>query len=295
MKSLSRWLLKRLVARRPLLALQLGARRLGVEGVAVRVPPESPLFRAGDGEVVELPLDGVVASVVLQKGAWQLEEVAFLAAHAPARPCVLLDVGAHVGLVTRQLVHRIPAIARAVCFEPHAANFAYLRRNLAHLPCCHLVEAAVGAAEGTHPLFADDANSGNCSLLADAVRGARHRTSVVRAVPATVEALLASVPPTFADAPLLWKSDTQGLDEAIVTALPDAFWARVHAGVMELWRIARPAADRARLGAILQGFPVRRLSDAPEREASVEEILDYVAGDDRRQQDLFFARSGPAR
>lgn len=289
MKSLRRILLERLLARRPALALRLSCEQLGILAVNARVPPTSALYRSGGGESIELPVDDIIMPLVLRNGDWQPEELEFIGRHLRADRSVLIDVGANVGLVTRQLMHRLP-IAAAVCFEPHPRNFELLTRNLAHLPHCRLVPAAVGSSEGELRFFEEVGNAGNYSLNQDAMRGKAYRTSVVRCLAATEEQLLAPLDASMRGLPLVWKSDTQGFDEAIVTSLPDAFWHRVRCGVMEIWRIERPAFDRARLAQIIGGFAVRRFGDQPERNLEVGEILEYSAGKDYRHQDLLFAR-----
>jgi FkbM family methyltransferase len=290
-KSLSRLLLERLIARRPRRALQISCAHLGVCGVQLRLDKSSPLFSAAGGEIVELPIDDVIAPSVLDTGCWQAEELDFFEQHIPSQPAILLDIGANVGLITRQLMHRLPKLAAAVCFEPHPANFRLLVRNLAHLPQCHPVHAAVSAAAGELSFYEDVRNAGNYSLNIDAMRGRQYRSSVVRCVPAQGAELLGPLPPQLRDCPIIWKSDTQGSDELIVTSLPDPFWTQVHAGVMEISRIARPTFDADRLGRILSGFPVRHFGEAMTRNVAVEEILAFAQGRDGSHRDLFFARA----
>ncbi len=290
MKSLRWLLLERLVARRPRHALQLSCMHLGVSGLQIRLSPGSPLYSASGGGVIELPVDDVIAPFVLDHGQWQTEELEFFAAHLPDGPSVLIDVGANVGLISRQLLHRLPRIAAAVCFEPHPENFRYLQRNLAHLPQCHPVQAAIGTEEGGLLFYEEIRNTGNYSLNLDAMRGKEYRTSSVTCIPASEDRILASLPELQRTLPMIWKSDTQGFDEIIVTTLPDSFWSRVHCGVMEISRIERPTFDRARLGTILMAYQVRQFGDDPTRNASVDEILDFSDGRDYQHRDLFFAR-----
>jgi FkbM family methyltransferase len=290
-RSLSRVLMERLIARRPRRALQISCARLGVCGVQLRLDKSSPLFSADGGETVELPIDEVIAPSVLDTGCWQAEELDFFARHAPPRRAVLLDIGANIGLITRQLMHRLPNLAAAVCFEPHPANFRLLIRNLTHLPQCHPVNAAVGVSAGELRFYEDLRNAGNYSLNIDAMHGREHRSSIVRCVPAAAAQLLAPLPVSQRDCPLIWKSDTQGSDELIVTSLADEFWAQVHAGVMEISRIERPAFDPERLGRILAGFPVRHFGGSMPKNVAVEEILEFARGRDYSHRDLFFARA----
>lgn len=288
--GLRRWIVRRGVVRHPVVALRAAAAQLGIEGVAVRVPTTSALHRAGGGELVELPLDPIIATTVLARGTWQPETVEFLAAHAPSAPTVLVDVGAHVGLVTRALRHRVPSIAWAVCVEPHPVHVEYLRRNLARLDRWHVVEAALDATEGPRTLLEDRENGGNCSIHPAALVGRPHTTRTVRCIAPTTASLLASVPPALADAPVLWKSDTQGSDEAIMTALPDAFWDRVVAGCMELWRMERAPFERDRLASVLARFDRLVFSHRPTERATLDDVLAWVAGRDDAQCDLYFAR-----
>lgn len=296
MKTFRRALFDRLVlSRRPSVTLAqmacavLGS--LGMSGLTARMSADSPLYRADGGETVELIVDDVLTPHVLATGHWQLEEVDFLSSYGRLQPCVLIDVGANIGLVTRQLVHRTPRIVAALCFEPHPQNFRVLRDNLDHLPQCRLEQAALGSAEGELRFYEDTHNFGNYSLNADAMRGMEHRTSVVRCLKASTAELIGRLPIELQSLPLIWKSDTQGFDEVIATSLGDDFWSRVQAGVMELWRIDRPAFDAKRLGAILSQFSVLHFGDQPGRAVSVDEVLKFTEGRDGSSRDLHFARA----
>jgi FkbM family methyltransferase len=257
----------------------------------MRVPHDSPLFHPNGGETIELPMDEVIAPFVLDHGQWQSEELDFFGAHLPDGRCVLVDVGANIGLITRQLLHRLPAIVSAVCYEPHPGNFQLLARNLSHLPQCRLVQAAVGTAEGQLTFYEDKRNAGNYSLNLSAMGDREYRTSTVDCVVATEARLLAPLREEWRALPIIWKSDTQGFDELIMVTLPDEFWARVHCGVMEISRVARPPFDRDRLGAILASYPIRRFGHELDRNVSVSDILAYADGNDHRHRDLFFART----
>jgi FkbM family methyltransferase len=291
MKSLRRRLLERLVARRPRHALQLSSAHLNISALQIRLSPASPLYRAGGGETVEFPLDDVLAPFVLDHGQWQTEELAFIEAHLPPQASVLVDIGANVGLITRQVMHRLPSIVAAVCFEPHPGNFTYLKRNLAHLPQCHPVQAALGRQDGELLFYEETNNAGNYSLNIDAMRGKDYRTSAVKCIAASEQAILAPLSEAQRALPVVWKSDTQGYDEIIMTALPDSFWRRVHCGVMEISRIERPPFDRERLREILKGYEIRRFGDEVGRNVVADEILEFAGGSDFRHRDLFFAKS----
>lgn len=275
MKSLNKLLLEKLVAHRP-------SRCACLKGALC--------FREAGGEVLELPLDTIIAPQVLDHGCWQMEEVNFVAAHAPKKPLVLFDIGANIGLMTRQLMHTLPNIVAAVCYEPDPLHFQVLSLNLAHLQHCRLVQVAAGAAAGQVSFYEDMHNIGNYSLNIDAMPGREYRTSTVECVRAHDAEFLSRLPSETAQLPIIWKSDTQGFDEIIATSLSDDFWSRVPVAVMEISRISRPKFDAARLASILELFPIRRFGSRSEL-LSVKDILHFADGSDALHEDLLLAKA----
>lgn len=291
MKSIAHILLEKLVAHRPARALLLSARQVGVNRMTLRLPEGSPLFRRDGGELLEFPVDAVMAQSILRDGAWSIEEVQFAVAHAPKGPLVLFDIGANIGLMTRQLIHALPNIVAAVCYEPHPLNFSLLSRNLAHFENCQLIPSAVGATAGRLSFYEDLHNAGNYSLSLDAMRGREYRTSAVDCLRSHDDEFLSRLPLATANLPIIWKSDAQGVDEAIATSLSAGFWCRVSVALIELTRIARPAFSAARLAGILELFPIRRYVEGSERQLSVAEILQHTSGSDGRHRELLLAKS----
>jgi FkbM family methyltransferase len=67
---------------------------------------------------------------------------------APKEPSVIVDLGANIGLTTLFLASRFPG-AKHVCVEPHPANVAVLRMNLASMQSrVHIIEAAAADKPG---------------------------------------------------------------------------------------------------------------------------------------------------
>jgi len=290
MTTLRKFLLEHLVRRRPQKAFQISSQLLGITSITLRLSAESPLFGGEEASSINLPMDQVITPFVLSNGHWQLEELEFFRTHLPSGPCILVDVGANIGLVTRQLLHRLPSIHSAVCFEPNPENYRLLRQNLRHLPQCRLIQAALGSEDGVLDFYEDTTNFGNYSMVENAMKGTSFRTSKVKCMTATAENVLGGFSQDTIGYPIIWKSDTQGFDETIVTTLPDSFWERVHAGVMEIWRIEKPTVNYPRLAAILGRFPNRYFSTAPNRRLSTDEIIQYSQGTDCSHEDLCFVR-----
>jgi FkbM family methyltransferase len=252
-------------------------------GDLFQLQEDGPLGSAGD--MLLLPSDQVMSPSVRAHAAWDLGNLdGFAERIDPKRLHTLVDVGANIGLFSRQLAHRSAAIERFVCVEPETNNFAALRYNLAFLgEKARLFNVALGAEEGELEFFRDSNNIGNYSLNADAMRN-RPFDSVrvqVRRTAAWMQEQLSD-----AEA-ILWKSDTQGWDELIIANTPMEIWNRVQVALIEIWRIAKPDYDRAAFEERVASFPNRLLGG---REVTAADVLDYLSSDDWQFDDLLLWR-----
>ncbi len=246
---------------------------------------DGPLGRAGDPLL--LTDDRVMAPAVRMTGAWNPELAGFVADRmAPAEGAVLVDIGANIGLFTRQLLHMRPDLRQIICVEPDAANHAALRFNLAPFSDREIAfqRLGLGDADGQMDFYRDRANSGNFSFNPDAMRHSSFET---------VQVKMAATGPwmrrTLADvARIIWKSDTQGNDEFIVAETPWDIWERVEVAVIELWRIDKGRVTPEGFLERIAHFP--NLSLGLDRPVTVAEIADYLAADDHLHDDLLLWR-----
>ena len=220
--------------------------------------------------------------------SWSPEIVDFFARHANASSrYTLVDIGANIGLITRQLAHRLSNIDRIVCVEPDPENFRALKYNLTGLPGAdpELHNLALSAEDGEVTFFRDVTNSGNYSLneaaVSDGVFGR------VRVACADTGGWMERTLGAEDEGPLLWKSDTQGFDELIISRTPMAIWKRIDCAAIEIWRIPKPAFDRDAFVARIDDFPHKRLGT---QDVTTDQLLTYLDGDDRRYEDLFLWR-----
>ncbi|MEO3475271.1 FkbM family methyltransferase [Roseomonas sp. CAU 1739] len=241
------------------------------------------------GSQLAFPFDGNMFPATVLNGGWQAEELDFLSAHVdPSQTYGLLDIGANIGLFSRQAARRLPNLGRVVCVEADPGNFAALNFNLAHLPpplrALHNIALADRAGELTW--YRDANNIGNYSLNADAMRGQAHHAVTIGAVDARdfLSGDLGFAPSQR----LIWKSDTQGFDELIISRAPDPLWDRVDLAVVELWRIAKPAFDRDAFQRRIGAFA--NMTIGTHRRVTPQEVMAYLDGDDYAHDDLYLWR-----
>ena len=239
------------------------------------------------GSTLLVPADRVLLPAVFSQAAWQYDSVEFMIEKMEkGKRYILLDIGANIGLVTRQLLHRTRGIEVCLCIEPDLQNFATLGFNLGQFGEVELrlFNYALGRAEGELEFYRDLENVGNYSLNFDAMRNRPFEVTHVRVLDAN-KWFGREVPSNCA---ILWKSDTQGSDEIIVAETPWDVWNRVECAIIELWRIAKPSFDVEAFRERIESFPHRAIGRTSL--ASTQDVMDYLAGTDWEHNDLYLWR-----
>lgn len=236
-----------------------------------------------------LPLDSIIGSLTLLNRTWDPFKQNFIehVTQGHVGALTLLDVGANVGLFSRQCLRRFPNIARAYCYEPNPQNFRLLGRNLAGLARVRLNNFGLSDEEGLLDFHLDPDNVGNYSLSRSAMP-ANYRTIQVKIEHANKEKerwLREN------DGYFIYKSDTQGYDEVISTSFDIDFWSRVKCGSFELWRLpGKKAYDVDKFVRILDAFPAKVFESKPTQPVTSAEVLKFLEGTDQNYDDLLFWR-----
>lgn len=270
--------------------LKLMRQFLGVTNIELSPEADSPLYfrknPSAPPATVRIACDIEIAIPVLTQHSWQPEELKFTEwVLSAGEPITLVDIGANMGLFTRQVLAQLRNIENVYVYEPHPANFDLMLFNLAPFERIEYVNAALSSAEGQLEFFLDPENCGNYSLNRAAMPTEFSSTTVkVRSAFSESRRWLAHSNLIF------YKSDTQGFDELIATQFDMLFWETVAGGIMELWRIDKPAYDAAKLEEILDSFSNKVLLHIPSVYLSTTDVLDFIRGSDRVHADLGFWR-----
>jgi FkbM family methyltransferase len=231
-----------------------------------------------------LPADEVIGLSTFLAKQWDLKKVNFFVklANATDSDLCLVDVGANVGLFSRQFGSQCKKIMSAYLYEPHPENYDYLRRNLAEWDVGPtLINAALSDIAGRLAFYEDPTNCGNNSLNVSAMPSNRSQIDV--------EVLVAEIEERrwlASGLPIFYKSDTQGFDEKIAASLTLNFWSNVRCACFELWRIEKPEFDRDKFAAVLGSFPNRVFESNPNTLVGVTDVLHYLDGKDGKFDDL---------
>jgi FkbM family methyltransferase len=258
---------------------------MDISRVEVQLSRDGPLGQKGDR--IFVPFDEMILPAVLGGEVWQPEFCEFLTEQAAkSDECVLLDIGANCGLITRQLMNMSEHIDAAFCIEPDRNNFSCLQLNLEFSGDMHFFNVGLSKSGGRLEFYRERENCGNFSFNRSAVDGKNFET--VSAETVAVESFFKSIAGQLDTKTLLWKSDTQGFDELIVSNTPDEIWSHVSAAVIEVWRIPKPEFDVAELRRKIDVFPNKVLGG--KEIASSAQIIDYLSSTDRQHCDLWLWR-----
>ncbi len=236
------------------------------------------------GDRLVMPLDGVIFPAVVKSGSWQGEEIDFLKSKVQGEDeYCLIDIGANVGLFTRQVLESGLKLKNCFCLEPNAQNFSCLVQNLDRYQNVECFNFGLGDTSARQEFYADHSNCGNYSLNIEAMGGRSYSTEVVTIT--SVADFFAETKPRIGASNIIWKSDTQGYDELIVSLVPMDVWSRISFAIIELWRIGKPDFDRIAFEQRISMFPNLAIGSKPRK--STGEVFDYLNGRDRAHQDLY--------
>jgi FkbM family methyltransferase len=242
------------------------------------------------GPTVKLVADYLMCPIVLGRHRWQIEELDFAKRVCiGAEPITLVDVGANMGLFSRQLLVAVPAVTKVFAYEPEPQNFGCMIHNLEPFrERVITVQAAVSNSSGKMEFYLDPTNSGNFSLAVDAMPPTYAKT-IVETKDVAVECT------AWMDQKqrIFYKSDTEGFDELVAAAIRPEVWSRVFAGMIEIWNIKKPPYDQASFASFIDRFPNKVfLANADNRmlelRVSTADVLNYINGGNRQHRDLAF-------
>lgn len=212
-----------------------------------------------DQLTVRLRCDQAIAPAVIANHHWEIETITFARDVIMRYPaCNVIDVGANMGLFSRQLLGWTNGIVELFAYEPEPENFACLKHNLAPFRGCVLEMVGLAAQDGTSILHINSKNCGNSSLIPHK-KGSPERYAAINIEIRNIA--LESRRWIAAGLPIFYKSDTQGYDEYLISLLPDDVCEKIIGGFFEIEQANRPDFDMARFRKFLDLFPNKQSLD----------------------------------
>lgn len=252
------------------------------------VDETSPLYY--NGHPIVIPDDSCGGMARLNSHNWEEPQFKFFReqssalSHGSKPDFTLIDIGANVGLFTRQALIHAPNIDSVYAYEPDKNNWNCATFNLRPWATqVRLIRAGLSNEEAQYPLYRDETNCGNYSFIDTAMRENFDITYV------QVLDIREQVHFWANRRHVFWKSDVQGMDEGLAGLAGPEFWSKcVFAGIIELWRIQKPGVALDRFREILDMYELRLCHAG--RQVTTGEVFEYLAGDDYTWDDLLLSK-----
>lgn len=252
---------------------------LGVRNLEFQPRPRSGLYAQSlpdpEKATIRTRCDTAITPVILGNHHWQIEELVFSQkVLKTVNSAALVDVGANIGLFTRQVLGWCPSVKQSFAYEPEPENFSCFEHNLRYFKNVVATMAGLGEYDGIFKLYIDLQNCGNNSLVSDELAGAKDKSEVnVNVISAATECK------KWQDTglPIFYKSDTQGYDEKIITLLPIDFWGQVIGGVIEIENIDKPDFPVDKFVAFLDSYEKKTILTSSDHIVSTAEVMGYLA------------------
>ena len=236
---------------------------------------------------ISIPKDGLIYSAFLKNGYWSLPTSFFIFQRIKKiNHPLILDLGAHVGLVSLQSLKLNFGFGRVIAVEALPNHFKALSENFESLNLTSYCGALVANSSVTSvKMSVDSVNFGNSSLLDEIVSKDLGRNYQIE-VPVIPQSIVTNA---INGSKFILKTDLQGLDVAVLSSFGDDFWRNCSGGVIEV--NAHSQIDFQHVNVLLERladyshvswnpFFTRRISD--------REIFDFWTSGKKCEKDLYF-------
>ncbi len=245
---------------------------------------------------IYLPKDKIIYKTVLYRGFWERESSIFLAEGISKTLFskehedlpILIDVGAHVGIVTMQVLNLIKEPISVKAIEPILDHAVMLSRNLKIFKVAHRISIdnfALGQRTGFEFMAKNSRNSGAAKFnhLVPKTSINLERVRVLNAY-SYFEKIM-NRPGVFI------KIDIEGAEASILSMIPNNLWVNIERAVIEITAI--PNLAESEIDSILKNFSTFKFRSwfADKSEAiALNEIKDFWLGKNYWTRNLYLIK-----
>ena len=178
---------------------------------------------AKKGEIVYLPNDVQITWQLMRYGELKYPISKIIKQRLDKnKKYTFIDIGANVGLVSRQLYFENKNIDKYICVEPAKMTFDCLEKNTSIIKNVSLHNIGLGKKNETKNIFIDKSNHGNASLEKSMMSLSKYKKYNIEKIKVmSVKSFFNLIKKDIRGKQLIIKIDTQSLDELIVSLIPD--------------------------------------------------------------------------
>ena len=139
----------------------------------------------------------------------------------PKKKYTFIDIGANVGLVSRQVLNENKNVKKFICVEPVKTTYDCLQMNSSVFNNFNLFNFGLGIRNENKNIFIDKSNHGNASLEKTMMKLSKHKKYYSEKILIkSVKSFFNLIKNQIEGDKLIIKIDTQSFDELILSLIP---------------------------------------------------------------------------
>ena len=182
------------------------------------------------GDELFLLFDNIITPKVLLHGYWDVFVINFIKENTKKNNnYYFVDIGSHIGLITRQVANLNIKIKKFFCFEPLKLHFNLLKKNCSFIKKINFYNYAIGVKKDKKKIYTNKLNSGNSSLIK--INKSQYQYTFVLEANTTLKKIIKD---NHIQKNIIYKSDTEGFDEMIFLSLEQNIIKKIDIAILEI-------------------------------------------------------------
>lgn len=177
---------------------------------------------ANKGETIFLPNDVQITWQLMRYGELNYPISNIIKTKLnPKKKYTFIDIGANVGLVSRQVLNENKNVKKFICVEPVKTTYDCLQMNSSVFNNFNLFNFGLGIRNENKNIFIDKSNHGNASLEKTMMKLSKHKKYYSEKILIkSVKSFFNLIKNQIEGDKLIIKIDTQSFDELILSLIP---------------------------------------------------------------------------
>ena len=182
------------------------------------------------GDELFLLFDNIITPKVLLHGYWDVFVINFIKENTKKNNnYYFVDIGSHIGLITRQVANLNIKIKKFFCFEPLKLHFNLLKKNCSFIKKINFYNYALGVKKDKKKIYTNKLNSGNSSLIK--INKSQYQYTFVLEANTTLKKIIKD---NHIQKNIIYKSDTESFDEMIFLSLEENIIKKIDIAILEI-------------------------------------------------------------
>lgn len=243
---------------------------LEIKNICFLIKKNGPLGKKGS-TIFSRP-DLIITPNLLKNGKWDYFIIEFINKYKKKLDYSFLDLGANIGLITRQLILKKNIISNFHCIEPEENNFFLLQKNLQDFKKEKIFFYNIALKsnyQNLNKIFINKENFGDFSLIKSEKKC---KFSNIKSV--NVNEFLKKIISQNNIKNIIYKSDIQGMDEMVALAINNDIYCKIKIMILEITNLNFVNQNLEKFLYIVKKFNI--MCDENNRKLNINKIKEKI-------------------